>query len=198
MSALSRGDMKASLRTQVRERLRVMTETARASSSARARELLQAQKQWRDARSVLLYAPMSMELDVWPLLELLLRTGKTAALPRFAPELQKYIVCPVLNSEADICSGNYGIREPAARCARAEMSQFDLILVPGLAFDLQGRRLGRGKGYYDHLLAEARGVTCGVAFDEQILDQVPVEDHDRHLDSILTPTRWVETQARGR
>jgi 5-formyltetrahydrofolate cyclo-ligase len=192
------GDLKASLRAQVRQRLRSMTDAARASGSARARDLLQAQPRWREARSVLLYAPMTLELDVWPLLELLLREGKTAALPRFEPNLHKYVVCHVADPVADICLGNYGIREPGARCARAEMSQFDLILVPGLAFDLQGRRLGRGKGHYDQLLTEARGRTCGVAFDEQILEEVPVEDHDRHLDCILTPTRWIETRARGR
>jgi len=67
-----------------------------------------------------------------------------------------------------------------------------LILIPGIAFDLHGRRLGRGKGFYDRLLTEIRGVKCGIAFDEQIVEKIPVEPHDVRMDFILTPTRFAE------
>ena len=67
----------------------------------------------------------------------------------------------------------------------------DVVLVPGVAFDLGGRRLGRGAGYYDRLLTGVRGTTCGVAFDEQISGELPVEPHDVHVNCILTPTRWL-------
>jgi 5-formyltetrahydrofolate cyclo-ligase len=67
-----------------------------------------------------------------------------------------------------------------------------LVLVPGVAFDLRGRRLGRGKGFYDRLLADAGGLKCGVAFDEQIVTEIPVEPHDVSVDCILTPTRWIQ------
>jgi 5-formyltetrahydrofolate cyclo-ligase len=70
-----------------------------------------------------------------------------------------------------------------------------LILVPGVAFDLHGGRLGRGKGYYDRLLKELRGTTCGVAFDQQVVEAIPVEPHDVRLDHVLTPTRWIERKA---
>ena len=72
------------------------------------------------------------------------------------------------------------------------LNRLDFILVPGVAFDLHGRRLGRGRGYYDILLAKVRGTTCGVAFDEQIVREVPVEPHDSDVNCILTPTRWIE------
>jgi len=68
--------------------------------------------------------------------------------------------------------------------------RLDLALVPGVAFDLNGHRLGRGKGYYDRLLAMLTGPACGVAFDQQIVSQVPNEPHDVRLSCILTPTRW--------
>jgi 5-formyltetrahydrofolate cyclo-ligase len=67
-----------------------------------------------------------------------------------------------------------------------------LVLVPGVAFDSHGRRLGRGKGFYDQLLAFVRGTKCGVAFDEQIVPEIPIEPHDVRLNCILTPTRWIE------
>jgi 5-formyltetrahydrofolate cyclo-ligase len=70
-----------------------------------------------------------------------------------------------------------------------------LILVPGVAFDLRGGRLGRGRGYYDRLLSGLQGYRCGVAFDEQIVDRVPLEPHDASLNCILTPSRWVELEA---
>jgi len=64
--------------------------------------------------------------------------------------------------------------------------------VPGLGFDLSGHRLGRGRGYYDRLLAGIAGVKCGVAFDPQVVAQIPAERHDVNMNFILTPTRWLE------
>ena len=74
-------------------------------------------------------------------------------------------------------------------------NRVELILVPGVAFDLQGSRLGRGNGYYDQLLAIVWGKRCGVAFDEQLVPEIPVEAHDARMDCLLTPTRWVELPA---
>jgi 5-formyltetrahydrofolate cyclo-ligase len=65
------------------------------------------------------------------------------------------------------------------------------VLTPGIAFDALGRRLGRGRGFYDRLLAQTTGTRCGVAFDQQVVDVVPVETHDVVLNCILTPTRWL-------
>jgi 5-formyltetrahydrofolate cyclo-ligase len=103
-----------------------------------------------------------------------------------------YVVCEVTDPNKNIRPGQFGIREPAGGCAELPLNRLDLILVPGVAFDLHGRRLGRGKGFYDQLLAAIRGRTCGVAFDQQIVGEIPVEPHDVHLNCILTPTRWIE------
>jgi 5-formyltetrahydrofolate cyclo-ligase len=173
----------------------MMTGAQRAEGSARARALLVAQTCWREARSVLFYAPMPAELDVWPLVQAALDAGKVVGLPRFAPALEEYVACGISDPKADIGPGHFGIFEPKAHCAGNELSRVDLILVPGLAFDLDGRRLGRGKGFYDQLLAGLPGFTCGVTFDEQVVEEVPVESHDIQLDCVLTPTRWVEIGA---
>ena len=89
--------------------------------------------------------------------------------------------------------GKFGVREPAERCAPVPLNRLDLVLVPGIAFDIRGGRLGRGQGYYDRLLSAVTGLKCGVAFDEQIVDAVPVGPLDVRLNCILTPTRWIET-----
>jgi 5-formyltetrahydrofolate cyclo-ligase len=185
-------EAKQALRNRVSARLKRMGPGERAAASARARALLAAQPLWRAAQWVLFFAPLPGELDVWPLLAQALAAGKRVALPRFVPENRAYEARLIRNPESDLQVGHFGIREPASRCAPLPATGLDLILVPGVAFDLHGRRLGRGKGYYDHLLGTLRGTTCGVAFDEQLVDEVPVAPHDVRLDCVLTPSQWVE------
>ena len=91
----------------------------------------------------------------------------------------------------DIVIGKFGVREPAANCAEIPLNRFDLLLVPGMAFDLYGHRLGRGQGFYDRILAEASGIKCGVAYDFQLLELIPTEAHDAKVDFIFTPSRGV-------
>jgi 5-formyltetrahydrofolate cyclo-ligase len=185
---------KASLRQQVRERLNGMTPEQREAASLQICARLRQQAIWKSAGSILLFAPMPSEPDVWPLLEEALLARKTVALPRFSPATRTYLAARIQNPEYDLRRGQLGIREPTEACAEFPLSRLDLVLVPGVAFDLQGRRLGWGKGYYDRLLADVRGVKCGVGFDDQIVDAVPVGPRDIHLDFILAPTLWVEVK----
>ena len=182
---------KRALRLEAASVLRAMAPADREAASRQARELLTSQPEWRAARSVLFYAPLAEELDVWPLVKEALGAGKRVGLPSFAPESRAYMACEVRDLGLDLKAGHFGIREPADHCAAFSLKWLDLILVPGVAFDLHGRRLGRGKGFYDQLLADLRGVTCGVAFDQQIVRDVPVTSHDVRMNRILTPTRWV-------
>ena len=169
-----------------------MSTADRIAGSAQLREILEAQTIWKNARSILFFAPMPEEVDIWPLVVSALSEGKTVALPRFVEATGSYIACQVQNLSGDIQTGHFAIREPAVHCANLSLNRLDFILVPGVAFDLHGRRLGRGKGFYDQLLATVRGRTCGVAFDNQIVREIPVEPHDALVNCILTPTRWLE------
>ena len=187
-------EAKRVLRDQVQAAVKRIPPGERVDASARARALLEAQVLWQTAQSVLFFAPLPEELDVWPLLAKALATGKRVALPRFVAATRSYEACWIL-TQKEVQVGHFGIREPRIHCARVASGELDLILVPGVAFDLCGRRLGRGKGYYDQLLGVMRGTTCGVTFEEQIVAEVPVGPHDVRLDYILTPTRWVEVKA---
>jgi len=183
---------KTTLRQVIRDRLRQISDARRAQASAQARARLEQQPIWKSARSILFFAPLLQELDIWPLLVDSLAAGRTVALPRFDAAMGRYEACEVRDLPNDLKPGQFGIQEPVDHCVVLAANRLDLVLVPGVAFDLRGRRLGRGKGFYDQLLTLVRGTTCGVAFDEQIVEAVPVEPHDVHLNCILTPTRWIE------
>ena len=180
---------KALLRKQICGALEKIPPAARTTLSAQICARLREQTVWKNAASVLLFAPMPAEPDIWPLLAEALGAGKIAALPRFNPADKHYAACRVQNVRSEIAPGAFGIREPAARCAEIPLDGLDLILVPGVAFDWHGRRLGRGKGFYDRLLAGTRGVKCGIAFDGQMVNEVPTGPLDIRMNFILTPAR---------
>jgi len=185
-------DTKASLRSAVREKIKAISPTQREMDSSRARAILEQQSIWQHSHSILFFAPLPDELDIWPSLPVALKAGKQVFLPRFESATKSYAACEVRNPDTDLKVGQFGIREPTETCPGIPLNRLDLILVPGVAFDLHGRRLGRGKGFYDQLLAAVRGKTCGVAFDEQMVNEVPVEPHDVLLNCILTPSHWIE------
>ena len=145
--------------------------------------------QLRSAHTILFYAPLADELDVWPLLEKLLKTPTVCALPAFDDATQFYSARRVKNLETDIFTGKFGVSEPLLACEEIPLDRFDLVLVPGMAFDLSGHRLGRGKGFYDRILAQASGIKCGVGYDFQLLEAIPTEAHDAKVDFIFTPSR---------
>ena len=184
---------KANLRQQVRERLSAMLPEEREAAALQICSRLRQQAVWKSAGSILLFAPLPNEPDVWPLLEEALLAGKTVALPRFSSPAQSYHAAAVQNLHADLQPGQFGIREPSASCAEFPLNRLDLVLVPGVAFQANGCRLGRGKGFYDRLLAAVRGRKCGVAFDEQIVAAIPTGPLDIRVNCIVTPTRWIET-----
>ncbi len=179
--------IKSDLRQHFRERLEKISPAVWAVESIELRELLSAQIP--SARTILFFAPLPDELDVWPLLELSLALGTKCALPFFDAEKKIYGARLLTHLATDIVTGKFGVREPAATCAEISLDQFDLVLVPGMAFDVQGNRLGRGRGFYDRLLEKTSGVKCGVCLDIQLLEKIPVEAHDARVNFIVTPSR---------
>jgi 5-formyltetrahydrofolate cyclo-ligase len=182
--------LKAELRSQMRARLEKISPAVRAVESIDFGERLKTQIP--SAHTILFFAPMLDELDVWPVLELALALGTNCALPFFNVEKKSYVARQLMNLKTDIIVGKFGLREPASTCAEITLDKFDLILVPGMAFDLSGNRLGRGFGFYDRLLEKAAGIKCGVAYDFQLLAKIPSEPHDAKVNFILTPDRCLK------
>ena len=151
---------------------------------------------WRRAATLLLFMPMSSEPDLLPLVTSALQAGQRVALPRYDRAHKEYRP-RAIRSLAEVQPGYFGIPEPTPDCPEIAPNQLDLVLVPGVAYDRAGRRLGRGKGYYDRLLAQVPGHKCGVAFDFQVVPAVPWEPHDVLMDALVTPQSWEKSIAPG-
>lgn len=134
------------------------------------------------AQSVHAYLPMSGEIDIHPVLEYLLNRKITVATPQALPKRQMRNL--VLNNLQDLETGVFGTRHPAN--STVYTGHYDLIIVPGLAFDSHNFRLGFGAGYYDTFLKEqSKALKVGLAMPFQLVEKVPVENHDVALDRVL-------------
>lgn len=179
---------KAALRSEVRGRIAAMSEERLASESAEVVRHVLADATWAAARSVLLFMPMPDEVRIRPLVDAAWAAGKSVALPASDAASGAYVAKRV-RSGADLRSGRFGILEPNETCPVVPFGALDLVLVPGIAFDRAGNRLGRGRGFYDRMLALGPdAVFCGVGFDGQVVARVPVEPHDVKLHRVWTPT----------
>lgn len=159
--------------------------------AAAAAERLIALPAFAIARLVLAYGASEEEIDPAPAVALLRRRGIAIAFPRVESpgELGLHLVARA----EDLCAGMFGIREPAADAPRVSPAAVDAVIVPGVAFDEDCWRLGYGGGYYDRLLPMLREecARVGLAYDEQVVDRIPSEEHDVRLDAVVTPTRVI-------
>ena len=136
-----------------------------------------------DSRTILAYSALPDEVPTQALLDLLVKQGKTVILPRVISdtdmELRRY------TGRHDLQLGAYGILEPTGELFTV-YDTIDVAIVPGMAFDAEGYRLGRGKGYYDRFLAHVPYLyKIGLCFSWQIVDCVPHDEHDIVMDEVI-------------
>lgn len=137
-----------------------------------------------NARTLLLYSPLPDEVDISTLLDSLAQSGRTVVLPKVIDsenmELRLY------TGRQDLTVGAYGIMEPTGDLFTA-LDNIDTAIIPGMAFDRSGHRLGRGKGYYDRMLAKMPNTyKIGICFGFQLVDEVPSDGHDIVMDEIIS------------
>lgn len=138
---------------------------------------LRALPAYREARAVLFYFPINNEVDTVPLIREALEEKRV-----LLPYMEDGIKAARVTDLDDLTEGMYGTKEPVTK----EPAAFDLVLVPGLAFDRARNRIGYGKGWYDRFLASCNAGTIGLAFGMQIVDSLPVEPHDIPMDIVVT------------
>ena len=138
------------------------------------------------AEHVAFYYGIAPEVETKSFLKKVLK-DKKVYLPKVNPEKKVLTLHRILGLSKDLRRGVYNIMEPRAFCEERPASQMDMIIVPGVAFDKQGGRLGRGGGYYDRLLRRAKkAVRIGLCFREQIVKKVPMKAHDVRMDRVIT------------
>lgn len=160
------------------------------SLSRRILETFASLPQYRAARTVAFYVDFGDEVRTRPLIVEALAEGKTVVCPHCQPER---LVLYRLESMEELAPGTWGILEPNADVRsvpdrRVEIGAIDLVMVPGVAFDAKGGRLGYGRGYYDKLLAPAEEHTylAAVAFECQVFPEVPTTPHDVRMHAVIT------------
>jgi 5-formyltetrahydrofolate cyclo-ligase len=190
-------EQKKLLRKEMCAKLAAISEPERHTASLQIITALKQKPLWQNSQTVLFFGSRRDEPDLWPLLVEALAMGKVVALPQYLSATDEYQACRIRQINEDVVTGHYGIREPSPKCDNISLKQLDLVLVPGLGYSRNGGRLGRGKAYYDRLLAQSSGVKCGVGFDCQFGLAVPLEDHDIRLNCIITPSQWLDLNQPG-
>ena len=173
-------------RLMIEQRKRLTNQEVKACSQAIVNSLMQLPLIEKSSL-IMSYMPYGNEVDVLPLNQWLLEQGKGLCLPRVINSTEMEAV-KIERLDQSFLKSSFGIMEPAREAPLADMAQIDLILVPGLAFDRYGNRLGHGKGYYDRFLAKCKKVSyfLGIAYGFQIFDKIPSDPYDIRVKGLVT------------
>ena len=187
-------DIKRKLRRRIRAARRALSVDARAEASLVVQEKVAALDEMADVAAVMVYAASPEELSLDRIALQLSDEGITLGYPRVEGPYEMSIRWVDPHDPESFVEGSFGIREPVAHSPFVDPSLIDVVLVPGLAFTRDGRRMGYGGGFYDNLLPKLREdcVRVGVCFDEQLVDDLPCEDRDERVDVVVAPSgTWV-------
>ncbi len=179
--------MKETIRKLVRKQLSAMSPTVAHTKSMAACKRLMTLPEFEKATTVMIYLPIPGEVDVSPLALRGWQEDKTIAAPKLAWDKRHMVPIQIRSLETGLVESRSYLREPADG-EPVSLDMLDVVVVPALAYDRKGNRLGRGGGFYDRFLAtrDFKGVSVGIAFREQVLDELPVGEHDVPVDIIVT------------
>lgn len=179
--------MKAEIRKEIRRRLASLDEMARYTRSLAACKRLTAQGEFIRADVVMIYLSLSDEVETATIALAAWQAGKTVVAPKTVWEHKKLLPVEITTLDTGMAPDRHGLLDPV-EAQPIPVSMIDLIVVPALAYDRTGRRLGRGAGFYDRFLCQpdCRAVKCGLAFHEQVLPELPCELHDYPVDMLVT------------
>lgn len=186
------------IRQEILRKRNAQTEQEREEKSIKIKEKLFCLPEFRKAKTIMFYLSFKSEV-------------KTEKMVREALELQRRVVVPVVRKEQDVMcisevkdynnelrTGDYGILCPKKEFMREIPSdELDLVIVPGLVFDERGHRMGYGKGFYDRFLCDTKDriPTIALAFESQIVGEVPIDNHDIQMDKVITEARIIKGRA---
>lgn len=147
-----------------------------------------------ESKIPLLYIGNGHEVNTWGIIRQCIGLDKILVLPVINSSKVKLMLKKVDNLDSDLKKGPGGKKEPNIdRCKTVPVDRVDIAVIPGIAFDEKGGRLGAGDGYYDRLIPQLAQTTrkVALAFEAQIVQQIPMQSHDKHVDIIITEKRVI-------
>jgi 5-formyltetrahydrofolate cyclo-ligase len=179
---------KQAVRRLLRDRLEAITPADRQARSTLACAWVAAMPEFDQAQIVMLYLSTPEEVDTAPLALRCWRAGKTVVVPKVSWEQRRMLPTEITSLTSGVVrTAGTGIAEPVGG-KPVPVDMIDLVIVPGLGFSTTGSRIGRGMGFYDRFLGQSDfiGRSCGLGFEEQVLDDLPMLDHDVPLSMLVT------------
>jgi len=139
--------------------------------------------EFQKSKKIFTYVSYFKEVNTFKVIEYALKNDKEVFVPKICLK-DKIIKIHKINSLNDLRPGVYDIPEPTT--PEVKEDKFDIILIPGIAFDKKNARLGRGGGYFDKFLKNVKGLKIGVCYKEQIVEEIPMEKYDVYMDMVIT------------
>ncbi len=184
---------KEELREKMLTKRANLTPIEREEKSRVIKEKLFNQSEFKRAKTIMFYVAFRKEVETEQMIKESLAAKKEVVVPITDQEKKQLYLSQLKDYDRELESGTYGIKEPAADYYRPiKRNKLDLVVVPGVAFDTQGNRLGYGGGYYDRLLAGLTSVSrVGVSFEQQVAANIAAAEHDQPVNKIITEERII-------
>ncbi len=187
--------MKEEIRKKIKKMRMDLSEQEVSNNSESINESLISTQYFKDANLIMAYVDYKNEVLTKKIINYSLKMGKRIAVPITEIKTKKMTPSEIINYSDDLKCGNYGIMEPKNECIRpVDPEEIDIILIPGVSFDINGNRLGYGAGYYDRFLLRLNdnAVKIALAYEMQILKNVYPEEHDIPVDFVITESRIID------
>jgi 5-formyltetrahydrofolate cyclo-ligase len=188
------GAAKIQIREEISQLISKLSENETAEKTRAIEARLFEFANFLEAKIALLYVNDTYEVQTQNIIKRSYDYNKIVVLPAFDPEKFEMNLMKVDHFTKDLVPGPRNVSEPnPEHCKTVPMERIDIAIIPGLAFDEKGGRIGSGRGYYDRLIPKLAITTRKVAltFEEQIVPQIPMESHDKHVDIIITDKRII-------
>lgn len=178
---------KIEMRHSIRSRLFGLPQSHRRTESKQASRNLISTEEYKKASVVMVYLSLPHEIDTTSVILDAWQSGKTVVVPKVSWEQRHMIPVEITSLETGFTEERGGFKNPTTGVP-IPLEEIDLVITPGLGFDAKGNRLGRAGGYYDRFFRSKllKAKKCGFCFSQQVVDSVPVEDHDELVDFIVT------------
>lgn len=182
---------KNEVRLQMKSRLAVLTPKEHHDLNQRLYSKFLKLKAVKEINYIMAYYSVRNEVETVSIINYLLDIGKTVALPVCTPE--RDLKAAIINNLSELQPASFGLMEPGPEAVLLDYDELKLVIIPGVAFDEKGNRLGHGAGYYDRFLSKTpNAFKLGLAYDFQVVQALPAERHDIKINGILTPSRYLE------